>query len=192
MQEGRSSSKPAPRAVRHWLVVGMIAAIAAPAYAVEVDGRIDTQEWADARHITDFRKTQPLNGEPASLSTEAWILSTAEGLAIAFHNVQPASVPRTQQRVQRDFETQVDRVNVMLDFDGDGRTGYNFTVSSTNDIYDGVISNENNFNKDWDGNWRHASAADENGWSVEVLIPWHIASMREATGAKRPLKIYLA
>ena len=90
------------------------------------------------QHVTDFRKTQPLTGEPPSHATEAWILSTPEGLAVAFRNTQPASVPRTQQRVQRDFEEQVDRINVIVDFDGDGRTGYNFRVSSTDDIYDGV------------------------------------------------------
>ena len=143
------------------------------------------------QHVTDFRKTQPLNGEPASHATEAWILSTPEGLAVAFRNTQPASVPRTQQRVQRDFEEQVDRVNVMVDFDGDGRTGYNFRVSSTDGIYDGVITDESQFNKDWDGNWKHAVGEDDAGWTVEVLIPWHIAPMREAKGDKRTLKIYL-
>ena len=128
---------------------------------MEIDGRIETLEWEGARHITDFRKTQPLNGEPASLTTEAWVLATPEGLAVAFRNTQPASVPRTQQRVQRDFEEQVDRINVMIDFDGDGRTGYDFTVSSTDGIYDGVITNESEFNKDWDGNWRHAVGEDD-------------------------------
>ena len=64
-----------------------------------------------------------------ALPTEAWILATPEGLAVAFRNTQPPSVPRTRQRVQRDFEEQVDRVNLMVDFDGDGRTGYNFTIT---------------------------------------------------------------
>ena len=114
-----------------WLAACLLAA---PAVAVEIDGRIDAGEWAGARHITDFRKVQPLNGEPASLPTEVWVLSTPDGLAVAFRNVQPPSVPRTQQRVQRDFEEQVDRVNVMLDFDGDGNTGYDFTISSTTGV----------------------------------------------------------
>ena len=80
-----------------------------------------------------------MNGTPASVPTEAWILATPEGLAIAFRNLQPASVPRTRQRVRRDFNDQVDRVNLMIDFDGDGRTGYDFTVASTGDVYDAVI-----------------------------------------------------
>ena len=100
-------------------------------------------------------------------------------------------MPRTLQRVQRDFEAQVDRINVMIDFDGDGRTGYDFTVSSTDDIYDGVVSNETQFNKDWDGSWRHAVGEEDGAWTVEVLIPWYIASMREAKGDTRTLKIYL-
>ena len=120
-------------------------------------------EWKDARHVTDFRKVQPLNGEPATLATEAWILATPDGLAVAFRNTQPPSVPRTLQRVQRDFEEQVDRVNVMVDFDGDHRTGYDFTISSTDGISDAIITNENNFNYDWDGNWRHAVGSDDGG-----------------------------
>lgn len=164
---------------------------ALPAAAVEIDGRLDPQEWREARHIADFRKVQPLNGEPASLTTEAWILATPEGLAVAFRNTQPPSVPRTRQRVQRDFEDQVDRVNLMVDFDGDRRTGYNFTISSTDGIHDAVITNEFEFNKDWDGNWRHAVAEDDEAWTAEVLIPWHIAPMRDANGDVRTLSVYV-
>ena len=182
-----------PFATRSILVpmILIAAAVAVPAFAVQIDGRIDPQEWQGARHVEGFRKVQPLNGEPASLPTQAWILATPEGLAVAFRNEQPASVPRTHQRVQRDFEEQVDRVNVMVDFDGDHRTGYAFTLSSTDGIFDAVISNESNFNSDWDGNWRHAVSEDEAGWSAEVLIPWHIAPMRDAVGDTRTIRIYL-
>jgi hypothetical protein len=161
------------------------------AHAVEIDGRISAGEWSGAQHITDFRKVQPLNGEPGSLPTQAWILATPDGLAVAFRNEQPASVPRTRQRVQRDFEEQVDRIDVMIDFDGDRRTGYIFTLSSTDGIYDAIISNENDFNEDWDGNWRHAVSEDADGWSAEILIPWHIAPMREAQGERRTLGVYI-
>jgi hypothetical protein len=169
----------------------LLAAFALPAGAVEIDGRVDAQEWREARYISDFRKVQPLNGEPASLATEAWILATPEGLAVAFRNTHPASVPRTPQRVQRDFEAQVDRVNVMIDFDGDHRTGYNFKVSSTDGVYDAIITDESEFNKDWDGNWRHAVSEDGEAWTVEMLIPWHIAPMRGANGDVRTLGIYV-
>ena len=161
------------------------------AFAVDIDGRISAEEWQGATHIRDFRKVQPFNGEPASLATESWILATPDGLAIAFRNAHPDSVPRTEQRVQRDFEDEVDRINVMVDFDGDSQTGYVFTLSSTNGIYDAVLTNESVFNSDWDGNWRHAVVGDESGWTAEMLIPWHIAPMRKAEGDTRTLRVYL-
>jgi hypothetical protein len=169
----------------------LLSLTAGGAMAVEIDGRIGAQEWDGAKYLTEFRKVQPLNGDPSSLQTEAWVLATQDGLAVAFRNTHPASVPRTLQRVQRDFEDQVDRVNVMIDFDGDGRTGYSFTVASTDGIADAIISNEQEFNDDWDGNWRHAVGEYDGGWVAEVLIPWHIAPMREATGDTRTLKLYV-
>jgi len=177
------------KVVGRWLGLGFWMA-ALPVYAVQIDGRIDPDEWKDAQHVTEFRKVQPLNGEPATLATEAWILATPDGLAVAFHNTQPASVPRTLQHVQRDFDDQVDRINVMVDFDGDHRTGYDFTVSNTDGVADATITNENSFNNDWDGNWQHAVSSDAEGWSVEVLLPWHLAPMRTA-GDKRTVAIYL-
>ncbi|HKU13287.1 MAG TPA: DUF5916 domain-containing protein, partial [Steroidobacteraceae bacterium] len=173
------------------LAACLFALVATPALAVEIDGRIDPHEWDGARHVTEFRKVQPLSGEPGSLPTEAWILATPEGLAVAFRNTQPPSVPRTLQRVQRDFKEQVDRVNVMIDFDGDHRTGYCFTITSTDGIFDAIITNESVFNPDWDGNWQHAVGGDDQAWTAEVLIPWHIAPMRQASGDVRTIGIYV-
>ncbi|MEO7071846.1 MAG: DUF5916 domain-containing protein [Rhodanobacter sp.] len=169
----------------------VLAALPLSARAVDIDGKIQPGEWAGAQHVTDFRQVQPLTGKLATLSTEAWVLATPEGLAMAFRCEQPPGVTRTSQRVQRDFEDQVDRVNLMVDFDGNGRTGYAFTVSSTGGIYDAVVTNQSNFNKDWDGNWRHAVSSDADGWSVEMLIPWYIAPMHAAHGGKRTLGVYL-
>ena len=172
------------------LSLAILAALAAPVHAVEVDGRIDPAEWQGAQHVTDFRVTQPLTGAPASQPTEAWVLATPEGLAVAFRNTQPANVPRTRQRIRRDEAAQIDRVNLMVDFEGGG-TGYNFMVSLSDGINDAVITNENRFNTDWDGNWQHATSEDEAGWSVEMLIPWYIAPMGKGADGKRMLKVYL-
>ena len=178
------------------LSLALLAALATPAWAapggtIDVDGRIDPAEWQGAQHITDFRVVDPLTRAPSPYPTEAWVLATPEGLAIGFRNTQPASVPRTYRRTQRDEDAQVDRVNLMVDFDGDGRSGYNFTVSITDGTTDATISNENQFSKDWDGNWQHAVSEDGDTWSVEMLIPWYIAPMRKGVDGKRTMGIYL-
>ncbi|MGH8076344.1 MAG: DUF5916 domain-containing protein [Lysobacter sp.] len=178
--------------MRASLTLAILAALAAPAVdAIEVDGRIDPAEWQGAQHITDFRLTQPLSRAPAPHPTEAWVLATPEGLAIGYRNTQPASVPRTRQRAQRDQGGQADRVNLYVDFDGDGRNGYNFTLLLSDSIVDGTITNETQFNNDWDGDWRHATAEDGDTWSAEMLIPWHIAPMQQARGDTRTIGLSL-
>src|SRR5687767_13120261 len=128
---GREPMRAAPPAfgssMRATLTTAILAALAAPSAvaAVEVDGRIDPAEWQGAQHVTDFRLTQPLSRAPAPQPTDAWILATEDGLAIAFRNLQAASIPRTRQQAQRDQGAQADRVNLYVDFDGDGRSGYN-------------------------------------------------------------------
>ncbi len=173
------------------LLLAAVVSTPVPAFAIEIDGKVDPTEWAGAQRIDDFRMTQPLTREPGRHTTEAWYMATADGLAVAFRNLQPADVPRTRQRFQRDNNGNVDRVNVYVDFDGDGRSGYNFMVALSDDIADSTISNETQFNGDWDGNWSHAVSEDENGWSVEMLIPWHIAPMRSGNGGTRTIGLAL-
>ena len=179
------------------LFLAILQCLALPALAagpdarVTVDGVIDPVEWQGARRITDFRTTQPLTGAPGSLPTEAWVMATPQGLAVAFRAMQPAGVPRTLQKIQRDEQAQVDRVNLMVDFEGDGRTGYNFMVSASNGINDAVITNQSQFSTDWDGNWQHAASSDADGWSAEILIPWYIAPMAKGVDGKRAVRLYL-
>ena len=159
--------------------------------AVTVDGKISPGEYDGAEHVTDFRLVDPLTLAPSPYPTEAWILATPEGLAVAFRNTQAAGVPRTRRRTQRDESAQVDRVNLMIDFDGDGRSGYDFTLTLTDGITDETITNESRFNNDWDGNWKHATSEDGDTWSAEIMLPWYIAPMKKAVDGKRTVGIYL-
>ena len=173
------------------LWIACVPACAADLPHIKVDGHIDAAEWAGARHITDFRLTQPLSRASAPYPTEAWVLATPEGLAFAFRNTQPANVPRTRQSTARDADAATDRVNVYVDFDGDGHAGYNFMVRLSDSIQDETITNENQFNTDWDGNWKHAVSEDGDTWSVEILIPWYIAPMQDGHDGKRTLGLQL-
>jgi len=177
--------------MRRPLAIAALWSIAVPAVAIEVDGKINADEWAGAKYVTDFKLTQPLSRAPGPHPTEGWILATPEGLAIGIRATQPASAPRTRQVAQRDAGANADRVNLYVDFDGEGRTGYNFTVLLSDSIIDATITNENNFSSDWDGNWKHAVGEDGDTWSVEMLIPWYIAPMQAGKDGKRTIGIQL-
>lgn len=173
------------------LSFALVFSLPLPALAVQIDGRVDPAEWADAQRVDDFRMTQPLTRASSRHGTEAWFKATELGLAVAFRNRQASDIPRTRQRFQRDRNGNVDRVNIYVDFDGDGRSGYNFMLALSGDIGDSTISNENQFNADWDGPWRYAVSEDEHGWSAEMLIPWHIAPMRQGDGGTRRIGLSL-
>ena len=173
------------------LLALLLSCLPLSAFALDIDGRIDPQEWAGATRVDDFRLTQPLSRAPSKYVTEAWYMATKDGLAFAFRSHQGAGIARMRQHFQRDRNGNADRVNVYVDFDGDGRNGYNFMVALSGDIGDGTLSNENQFNADWDGAWSHAVTEDADGWSAEMLIPWHIAPMQNPAGDVRTIGLSL-
>lgn len=165
---------------------------ATPASAIQIDGVLDPDEWQDAQHFDAFVSVQPLTGAPApeDRRAEVWLKSTPEGIAVAMRAWHPPDVPRTRSRIARDGRDAVDRFNVTIDFDADGRAGYDFTITSAGDIKDAVISNESAFRDDWDGAWEHAVGEFDGGYIIEWRIPWTIAQMRDAGAERRTIGVY--
>jgi len=127
--------------------------------------------WADAQAFDQFVVTEPFTRAAAAQPTAVRLLATPEGIALAFRSVQLPGVPRQRERTPRDADAPGDRVNVYIDFNADGQVAYNFTVALSGAIQDGTITNETAYSPDWDGNWAHAVSEDEQGWSVEILLP---------------------
>lgn len=165
-----------------------LAAHAAPP-AITIDGNVDEPAWEQAQVFRDFVVVEPFTlGKPA-YPTEARLLSTPEGIAIAFRCTQPAGVPRIRERTPRDADMPGDRVNVFIDFNGDGETAYNFTIALSHSVQDATITNENAFSTDWDGDWKHRVAETADGWSAEFLLPWTVASMKGSDAPRRTVAI---
>lgn len=162
--------------------------------AIKVDGKLDETEWAQARQFTDFKITEPysLTGPDAGTGTRARMLSTPDGIAIAFELEQDAALRRVKPRLQRDQTTRTDKVAVMLDFDGDGQTAYSFSVGLSGAISDGMVTNENVISYDWDTDWSSAVVETETGWQVEMLIPWTVATMRGQDAPTRTVAVHFS
>lgn len=184
-------SSPVPR-VRTLFACLLLSACLPLRAEVRIDGVLDEAEWAGAERFDRFVEVQPLSGQPAphDRRAEAFLKSTPEGLVFAIRAWHPADVPQTRTRIPRDGSSPVDRLNVMIDFDADGRQGYDFTVTTAGDVTDEVIRNENQFNSDWDGAWEHAVGEFEGGYVVEWRIPWSIAPMRNSRAERRTVAVY--
>jgi hypothetical protein len=78
----------------------------------------------------------------------------------------------------------------MVDFDANAQIGYEFTVGLGGGIRDGLITNQNKFDRDWDGAWQHAVYETEQQWFVEIFIPWSSISMRDSRAETRTIGVY--
>jgi hypothetical protein len=159
--------------------------------SIKVDGRLDEPEWANAQSFRDFVLTDPMTLAAPPYATEAKVLAVKEGLVVAFICDQPGSVKHTRTVTSRDaMEFDSDSVTLMVDFDGTGKAGYEFSVSIAGCIRDGMVNNMPFPNTDWDAVWEHAVHEEQEQWTVEMLIPWSVAAMRDGNGKTRQIGMY--
>jgi len=158
--------------------------------ALSIDGVLDDSEWLEARVFRDFSVVDPPTLDSPRVSTEAMVVSLPEGLDVAFVCERPPEERRTRTVTIRDAENfDSDYVSLMIDFDSMRQVAYEFSVSITGSYRDGVITNENQFNYDWDGVWERAVNEETYRWTVEILLPWSIVAMREGDGDTRQMAV---
>jgi hypothetical protein len=172
------------------LLVASATPCAAQAQIV-VDGQLDEPQWNTAVRCRDWRRTEPFALDTPRYATETRIASLPEGLAVAFAVDQPPAERRIRTRTPRDTDRlSGDYVQVLIDFDATGQIGYEFTVGLGGGVRDGLITNQVQFDRDWDGVWQSAVRESDDQWFVEMLIPWSTVSMRATTTAKRTVGVY--
>lgn len=174
------------------LLISCAAVVCGSAHAeLAIDGRIDEAEWQEAIVCGGWQRTVPFARDQPRYGNELRILSTERGLAAAFVIDQPPGERRIKPRTPRDSERLIgDTVSLMVDFDANAQVGYEFAVGLGGGIRDGLITNQNKFDRDWDGAWQHAVSEDQQQWFVELFIPWSSISMRASGAATRTIGVY--
>jgi hypothetical protein len=176
--------------LRRALLLSLVAAGSAHAEIV-VDGRIDEAEWEKAIRCDDWRRTVPFARDEARYRNDVRILSTEQGLAAAFILDQPPQERRIKPRTPRDAEAFTgDTVGLIVDFDATGQLGYEFAVALGGGVRDGLVTNQNKFDRDWDATWQHAVRESDEQWFVEILVPWSSISMRQSRDDTRTIGVY--
>lgn len=179
-----------PWLVSFWPVEAPAAAAPAQA-AIVVDGYINEIAWDQAVRCDSWQRTQPFGLDEPRYGNELRIVATPEGLAAAFVIDQPRNERRMRSRTPRDAEQLVgDSVTLVIDFDARGQVGYEFSVGLGGGVRDGLVTNQNKFDRDWDGVWQHAVRETEDQWIVEMLIPWTSVSMRYPDSHTRTIGVY--
>ena len=154
---------------------------------ITVDGVLDEKEWQTAQAIDEFFVVSPFSLETPPLKTKALVYSNEEGLYIGFINAQDIDTRDRRTHRRDDLMHNFDRNVIVVDFDNKANTGYMLGVSLSDALIDLTITNENNLDGDWNGEWFAKTSEAEENWYSEFFVPWTMVPMNEQEGEKRTI-----
>ena len=148
---------------------------------IDVDGQLDEPIYRDIEPAADFIQQEPNEGVEATERTEAWILYDAENLYVSARLWDSAPEQMVANELRRDNRNIVQNESfaVVLDTFHDRRNGFFFQTNALGALRDGLITDERNANFDWNTVWDVQTGSFENGWTIEMVIPFKSLRFRE-------------
>ena len=140
-----------------------------------IDGRLDEAAWQGADPSGDFWQHYPSDQVPARHATQVRLLFDQRYLYIAARCFQDGTGAFVVQSLKRDFEfLENDAFEVYIDAFGDATSGLVFGVNPFGVQRDGIIPNGGvkDIDLTWDNRWLAEVSRQENGWTVEMAIPF--------------------
>ncbi len=151
-----------------------LSAVAVPiTTAPRIDGVMDEAFWASISPITEFRQRVPVDGRPPSERTEVRIAYDQKAIyfGMMMYDSEPELI-RNSILVREGKLSQDDHVWIGLDTYHDRRNGYLFEVNAFGTQGDALITDESSMNWDWEGVYQSQGRITEDGWVLEVAIPF--------------------
>ncbi len=142
---------------------------------IEVDGDLDEDIWDEGSEISAFIQRELDEGQPATEETNVIIFYDNEYLYIGIEALDSEPDKIVAKESRRDFDWQTeDNIKIVLSPYNNKRDGYLFVVNPNGAKADALISRDGvDINLDWDGVWEAgAYIDDEDGWEVEIAIPF--------------------
>jgi len=162
---------------------GRLLVLAEPATGpVSIDGRLDEDVWRRASPVTGFVQAEPNDGEPATEQTLVRVAFDASMLYIAAECRDSRAGTGLVYDIREDFlSTDQDTFEVIIDTFADRQNGYVFVTNREGARSDRQVANEGReINSSWDAVWLVETAESDEGWTVEMAIPF--ASLRFERG----------
>ena len=157
--------------------------------SIVVDGKLDEDEWQQAQSIDEFLVINPFSLETPELNTRALIYSDDSGIYFGFINSQPPETRDRRSHGRDGLRENHDRNVVVVDLDNTGNTAYMLGIALGKSVLDFTITNENQIDGDWDGQWFADTSENEENWYSEFFIPWDMAPMNKQDGENRTIGV---
>lgn len=143
------------------------------------DGYLDDKVWEQAIPFTEFKMVEPTPNSDPTEKTELRIIYDRDNLYLGIHCFDSEPSKISGQTMAHDaFDDEGagdDLIRVLLDPFQDKRNAYIFFVNPRGSRSEGLAYGEH-FSLNWDGIWDVRSRILEDGWSVEIKIPFKTIS----------------
>lgn len=139
-----------------------------------IDGRLDEAGWADAEVITGFIQAQPAAGLPATERTVVRILFDENTLYISAECFDSDPSALIVPSLEQDFESgNSDILGFTLDTYHDRRNAFMFLFNPRGAVKEAQNYGDSRFeNAAWEGVIDVQTRIHEEGWTLEVAIPF--------------------
>ncbi|MCC5934415.1 MAG: carbohydrate binding family 9 domain-containing protein [Balneolales bacterium] len=146
-----------------------------PGETFVLDGIPDEEFWSRAEPATHFTMQEPEEGAVPSHRTEVFVAYDDDYLYIAamLYDDKPEGILAFQKRRNAALGTD-DRFMFILDTFNSQRTAYFFETNPNGLMGDGLLTVGQgvSLNKSWNGIWEVRTHTGEQGWSLEIRIPF--------------------
>jgi len=141
---------------------------------LELDGRLDEEFYRTITPISDFIQAEPQNGEPATEKTEVWISFDDKNIYVSMRATESQPDRMIVNEMRRDSfnVTQNENFQFVLDTFHDRRNAVAFQFNPLGGRMDGQVSNESQYNGDWNPIWDLHVRRETNGWTAEAAVPF--------------------
>jgi len=142
---------------------------------MRVDGLLDEPLYTSVPPISDFIQQEPQEGLPATEKTEMWLAYDADNVYVSFRCWESEPDRIIANEMRRDGPNLWmgnDIVAFSVDTFHDRRNSFNFITNALGGRDDGQVTNERQWNGDWNTVWDVKAGRFEGGWIAEFAIPF--------------------
>jgi hypothetical protein len=132
--------------------------------------------------VDGFLQAEPNEGAQTTERTEIWVFYDRENVYISGRcwDGHPERMVANEMRRDNIGLFLNENFAVVLDTFYDRRNAFFFYTNPLGGLFDGLITDEMDVNRDWNTVWDAQTGRFENGWTVEMVIPFKSLRYRSA------------
>ncbi len=149
---------------------------------IVLDGKLDEPAYSRVPAVSDFIQQEPHEGELATEKTEAWVFFDDEDIYVSARcwDSHPERMVINEMRRDNFNIFQNENITIVFDTFYDRRNGFFFQTNPLGALRDQAVGDEGQVNnQDWNTVWDVKASVFDQGWMVEVRIPFKSLRYRE-------------